>query len=132
MNMKNTFLQGTLREEIYMSTPPRYIQKDNSNLVCKLEKLIYGLKQSPQIWYDKLSFYVLLCSFLISNADRSLFSKIANNFIVVVLIYVIDLIIARNNLKEINRVKAKLNKIFEIKDLGLLKYFLEIEIATHQ
>jgi Reverse transcriptase (RNA-dependent DNA polymerase) len=48
------------------------------------------------------------------------------------LIYVIDLIIAGNNLKEINRVKAKLNKMFDIKDLGLLKYFLKIEITTYQ
>jgi Reverse transcriptase (RNA-dependent DNA polymerase) len=84
MNVKNIFLQGTLGEEVYMSTLPGYIQKDKSNLVCKLEKSIYGLKQTPRIWYDKLSSYVLSCSFLISNADHSLFSKIANNFIIVV------------------------------------------------
>jgi Reverse transcriptase (RNA-dependent DNA polymerase) len=106
-----------------MSTPPGYIQKDNSNLVCKLEKLIYGLKQSLRAWYDKLSSYLLSCNFLISNVDHSLFSKIANNTIIVILIYVDVLIIARNNLEEIKRVKTKLKEIFDIKDFGLLKYF---------
>jgi Reverse transcriptase (RNA-dependent DNA polymerase) len=47
MDVKNTFLQGMLEEEIYMAPPLGYIQQGNSNLVCKLEKSIYGLKQSP-------------------------------------------------------------------------------------
>jgi Reverse transcriptase (RNA-dependent DNA polymerase) len=129
MDVKNTFLQGMLEEEVYMAPPPGYIQQDNSNLVCKLEKLIYGLKQSLRVWYDKLSSYLLSCNFLISNADHSLLSKIINNTIIVILIYVDDLIIAENNLEEIKRVNAKLKEMFDIKDLGVLKYFLGIEIA---
>jgi Reverse transcriptase (RNA-dependent DNA polymerase) len=64
-----------------------------------------------------------------SNADHSLFSKRSANFIIIVLIYVDDIIIVGNNLEEIKRVKMQLKENFNIKDLGLLKYFLGIEIA---
>jgi Reverse transcriptase (RNA-dependent DNA polymerase) len=47
MDVKNAFLHGILKEEVYMAPPPTYIQQGNSNLACKLEKSIYGLKQSP-------------------------------------------------------------------------------------
>jgi Reverse transcriptase (RNA-dependent DNA polymerase) len=63
-----------------------------------------------------------------SNVDHSLFSKRSANFIIFVLIYVYGIIIVRNNLEEIKRVKIQLKEKFDIKDLRLLKYFLGIEI----
>jgi Reverse transcriptase (RNA-dependent DNA polymerase) len=129
MDVKNVFLQGTLEDEVYMSLPPGHAQEGNANLVCKLKKSIYGLKQSPRAWYGKLSSYLLSCNFKISNADHSLFSKIHNGITIIVLVYVDDIIITGNDVTEIKRVKARLREKFDIKDLGLLKYFLGIEIA---
>jgi Reverse transcriptase (RNA-dependent DNA polymerase) len=129
MDVKNVFLQGTLEEVVYMSLPPGYAQEDNTNLVCKLRKSIYGLKQSPRAWYGKLSSHLLSYDFKISNSDHSLFSKKSNDITIIVLVYVDDIIITGNNMEEIKKVKAQLRKKFDIKDLGILKYFLGIEIA---
>jgi Reverse transcriptase (RNA-dependent DNA polymerase) len=65
MDVKNVFLQVTLEEEVYMKLCPASPERKtstNPNLVCRLNKLIYGLKQSPRILYEKLSFfyYVIL------------------------------------------------------------------------
>jgi Reverse transcriptase (RNA-dependent DNA polymerase) len=76
-----------------------------------------------------LSSYLISCGFIISKADHSLFCKINNYTTIIILIYVDDIIITGNNLEEIKNVKRKLKENFDIKDLGLLKYFLGIEIA---
>ena len=76
MDVKNAFLQGTLEEEVYMTLPPGHKKEQNFNLVCRLRKSIYGLKQSPRAWYGKLSHFLLSCNFKISSADTSLFVKI--------------------------------------------------------
>jgi Reverse transcriptase (RNA-dependent DNA polymerase) len=128
MDVKNVFLQGTLEEVVYMNLPPGHKMKNVSNIVCRLKKSIYGLKQSPRAWYDKLSQFLLSCNFKVSNANNSLFTKISNNNIIVVLVYV-DGIIITGNSQQINSVKQELKENFDIKDFGKLKYFLGIEIA---
>jgi Reverse transcriptase (RNA-dependent DNA polymerase) len=75
MDVKNAFLQGILEEEVYMSLPPGCTQESTFNLICRLNKSIYGLKQSLYAWYDKLISHLLFCNFKMSNVDRSLFSK---------------------------------------------------------
>ncbi|GJR28118.1 retrovirus-related pol polyprotein from transposon TNT 1-94 [Tanacetum coccineum] len=61
MDVKTAFLNGNLREEVYVSQPDGFVDKDNPNHVYKLKKALYGLKQAPRAWYDMLS------SFLISQ-----------------------------------------------------------------
>jgi Reverse transcriptase (RNA-dependent DNA polymerase) len=75
MDIKNVFLQGTLEEEVYMDLPSDHEQEKNSNLVCRLKKVIYELKQSPRMWYGKLSSYLISCKFKVNNADHSLLTK---------------------------------------------------------
>jgi Reverse transcriptase (RNA-dependent DNA polymerase) len=77
---KNIFFQGTLEEEVYMSLPSNYTQENNSNLVCRLNKSIYGLKQYPYAWYDKLISHLLFYNFKMSNGNHSLFSEKGTNF----------------------------------------------------
>ena len=55
MDVKNAFLHGNLKEEVYMKLPPSHPQGSDPNLVCRLHKSIYGLKQSPQTWHAQLS-----------------------------------------------------------------------------
>jgi Reverse transcriptase (RNA-dependent DNA polymerase) len=73
IDMKNTFLQGILNEEVYMTMLLGHEKLNDSNFVCKLNKSIYALKQSSQAWYEKLSSYLIFYDFKISNADHSLF-----------------------------------------------------------
>ena len=57
MDVKTTFLNGNLEEEIYMDQPEGYVSKGQESLVCKLSKTLYGLKQSPRAWYKKIDEY---------------------------------------------------------------------------
>jgi Reverse transcriptase (RNA-dependent DNA polymerase) len=109
MDVKNTFLQGTLEEEVYMSLPPSYKNDTDDNLVCKLHKSIYGLKKSPRAWYDKFSHSLLLHNFIKSSVDSSMFIKHSNNKTTIVLVYVDDIIITGNN-KEDRKYKKLLEK----------------------
>jgi Reverse transcriptase (RNA-dependent DNA polymerase) len=129
MDVKNIFLQGTLEEEVYMTLPSGHKRENMSNLVCRLNKFIYGLKQSPRAWYGKLSQFLLSCNFKISWADTSLFIKYNENGITIVLVYVDDIIIIENSQSVIDPIKSCLKQKFDIKDLEKLKYFLGIEIA---
>ena len=105
MDVKNAFLQGTLEEEVYMTLPPGHTQEKESNLVCRLYKSIYGLKQSPRAWYEKLSSHLTLYGFRISDADHSLFVKTNKNSITLVLVYVDDIIITGNNHEEVKKLR---------------------------
>ncbi|PRQ60643.1 putative RNA-directed DNA polymerase [Rosa chinensis] len=130
MDVKNAFLHGDLEEEIYMKLPPGHSQSHDPNIVCKLHKAIYGLKQSPRAWYAKLSSVLEEVGFHRSNADSSLFIRIGSTSKLLVLIYVDDLIVTGDNVEEIELLKQSLRSRFAIKDLGILKYFLGIEMAT--
>ena len=130
MDVKNAFLHGDLEEEVYMQLPPGHPQAQNSGMACKLHKSIYGLKQSPRAWYAKLSSVLENFGFKRSHADSSLFVRIGSVGKLVVLIYVDDIIITGDNIDEIHTLKHSLHQQFAIKDLGVLKYFLGIELAT--
>ncbi|KAM2058558.1 hypothetical protein ACFX16_031124 [Malus domestica] len=130
MDVKNAFLHGDLEDEVYMKLPPRHPQESQVNKVCKLHKAIYGLKQSPRAWYSKLSSVLEAAGFKRSHADSSLFVCSGPNGKLIVLIYVDDLIITGDNIEEIATLKSSIHQHFAIKDLGTLKYFLGIEMAT--
>jgi Reverse transcriptase (RNA-dependent DNA polymerase) len=115
MDVKNIFLQGTLEKEVYMNLPPGHKSAEGKNVVCKLNKSIYGLRQFPRTWYAELSSYLISLNFVLCNADHSLFLKTNNQLTTLVLVYVDDIIITENNHEEINTHQLK-NK-FDIKDL---------------
>jgi Reverse transcriptase (RNA-dependent DNA polymerase) len=129
MDVKNAFLQGNLEEEVYITLPSGHKNESDPSLVCKLQKAIYGLKQSPRAWYAKLSFSLLKIKFIKSTADSSMFIKHSQNITTIILVYVDDIIITGNNNEKITRVKQYLKKEFDIKDLGQLSFFFGIEIA---
>lgn len=71
LDVNNAFLQGTLKDEVYMVQPPGFINKDNPNAVCRLRKAIYGLKQAPRAWYTELKQFLMQAEFINSLADAS-------------------------------------------------------------
>jgi hypothetical protein len=113
-----------------MQLPPGHPQEGDPTLVCRLHKSLYGLKQSPRAWYFKLSSVLEKYGFKRSSADSSMFVRSGSSGKLVVLVYVDDLIITGDNEDEINTLKKSLKSKFAIKDLGVLKYFLGIEMAT--
>jgi Reverse transcriptase (RNA-dependent DNA polymerase) len=81
-----------------MTLLPGHEKEQDSNLACKLIKLIYGLKQSTWAWHEKLSSFLISYNFEISKYDHSLFIKIDNSHTTIILVYVDDIIIIENNI----------------------------------
>ncbi|RVW46987.1 Retrovirus-related Pol polyprotein from transposon TNT 1-94 [Vitis vinifera] len=128
MDVHNAFLHGDLEEEVYMKLPPGFESSD-PNLVCRLRKSLYGLKQAPRCWFAKLVTALKGYGFLQSYSDYSLFTYTKGNVQINVLVYVDDLIISGNDSAALKTFKAYLSDCFKMKDLGVLKYFLRIEVA---
>ncbi|XP_071695611.1 uncharacterized protein [Rutidosis leptorrhynchoides] len=128
LDINNAFLYGELDVEVYMSLPQGYFNKGETK-VCKLNKSLYGLKQAPRKWNEKLCNSLFENGFVQSKCDYSMFIKDKHDIFVVLLVYVDDIVITGNNKAEIDSVKHFLKSKFLIKDLGLLKYFLGIEVV---
>lgn len=135
LDMKNAFLNGELEENVYMSTPLGFeaqldhqVQFDHQ--VCKLKKALYGLKQSPRAWFERFTTFVKSQGFTQGHSNHTLFTKRSvSGKIAVLIVYVDDIVLSRDDIAEITRLKKKMADEFEIKDLGNLKYFLGMEVA---
>ncbi|GKC41946.1 retrovirus-related pol polyprotein from transposon TNT 1-94 [Tanacetum coccineum] len=88
------FLNGILREEVYVSQPDEFVDQDNLNHVYKLKKALYGLKQAPRAWYDLVSKFLLSQEFSKGTVDLTLFIRRQGKDILLVQIYVDDIIFA--------------------------------------
>jgi hypothetical protein len=91
-----------------MEQPPSYVDQTHPNLVCRLKKALYRLKQTLRAWSDKIGQYLVTSGFQTSNVNFSLYVKKTNNGIVVIIIYVDDLIITGNSNVNISDVKKLL------------------------
>ncbi|KAG8475656.1 hypothetical protein CXB51_032633 [Gossypium anomalum] len=130
LDVKNAFLNGKLEEEVYMKLPPGLKSVEGSNKVCKLNKSLYGLKQSPRAWFERFTKVILKNSYKQSLADHTLFIKVTStNKKAILIVYVDDIILTGDDEEEISNLKKLLNIEFETKDLGKLRYFLGMEVA---
>ena len=120
MDVKTTFLNGVFEEEVYIEQPQGFEVEDRWTHVCKLKKDLYGLKQSPWTWYGRID------SFL-TKFDPKLYFKVIEDEPVILLLYVDDLFLTGNE-KHIVECKKKLTEEFEMKDIGLMHYFLGLEV----
>ncbi|XP_058211450.1 uncharacterized mitochondrial protein AtMg00810-like [Rhododendron vialii] len=109
--------------------PPPGLCRQGENLVCRLNKSLYGLKQASRNWFSKFSAAIKKAGFQQSLDDYSLFTKVNGDSFTGVLVYVDDILITGNNLQEMEYLKSFLLKQFRIKDFGDLKYFLGIEFS---
>jgi hypothetical protein len=128
LDVNTTFLHGDLNEEVYMKAPPG-LTLDSPDLVCKLQRSLYGLKQASRQWNAKLTETLTSTGYIQSKADYSLFTKKTSLGYTAILVYVDDLVLGGTDINEINHLKALLDSKFSIKDLGSLKYFLGFEVA---
>jgi hypothetical protein len=75
MDVKTMFLHGDLEKEIYMKQPKVFVVKGKQELVCKLKRSLYGIKQLTRMWYHKFDAYILSLGFVRSKYDHNIYSK---------------------------------------------------------
>ncbi|CAL9011823.1 unnamed protein product [Prunus brigantina] len=118
-DVKNAFLHGDLEEEVYMDSPPGCKMGPNtSNMVCKLRKSLYGLKQSPRAWFGKFSKSMKDFGYKQSNSDHTLFLKHKKGKVTALIVYVDDMVVTGNDPVEKAAFQHHLASEFEMKDLA--------------
>ena len=125
LDIKNVFLHGNLQEEVYMEQPPGFVAQGGIGKVCHFRKFLYGLKQSPHAWFGKFSQAVEEFGMQKSKSDHSVFYKNSSSSIILL---VDDIVITGSDSKGISSLKSFLQSQFHTKDLGMLRYFLDIEV----
>ena len=128
MDVKKTFLHGDLEEEIYMKQPEGFAVKGKKELVCKLKKSLYGLKQSPRMWYQKFDTFIWGLGFTRSKADHCVYFKLIGDRVIYLVLYVDDMLLVGNDKEIIQDLKTQLSSKFDMKDLGAANYILGMEI----
>lgn len=132
MDIATAFLNGGLQEEVFMKQPKGFAAKGQEHLVCRLKKSLYGLKQSPRCWNQTLDARLKVMGFQQSTSDPCIYtSESKSDGIFILAVYVDDILLAGKSEQKIARVKADLGSSFQLKDLGLLKYFLGVSVNRH-
>jgi hypothetical protein len=133
MDVKSAFLNGTLEEEVYVEQPAGYVVRGKEDKVYRLKKALYGLKQAPRAWYKKIDSYFIQNGFQRCPFEHTLYIKFIDpGDVLIVCLYVDDLIFTGNNSKMIVEFREAMIRCFEMTDLGLMSYFLGIEVVQQK
>jgi hypothetical protein len=127
MDVKTTFLNGEIKEEVYVEQPQGFEVHDREMHVCRLKKDLYGLKQAPRAWYGRIDSFLTSLGFTKSSVDPNRYFNVVDDGSVILLLYVDDLFLTGVE-KLISECKRKLAAEFGMKDLGMMHYFLGLEV----
>ncbi|GJR11318.1 retrovirus-related pol polyprotein from transposon TNT 1-94 [Tanacetum coccineum] len=128
MDVKTAFLNGLLKEEVYVAQPDGFVDPDHPDKVYRLRKALYGLKQAPRAWYDELSKFLISKGFTKGIIDPTLFTIKYGEDILLVQIYVDDIIFGSTNPKFSKRFEKLMHGRFEMSLMGEMKFFLGLQI----
>ncbi|MCO5592431.1 hypothetical protein L7F22_046433 [Adiantum nelumboides] len=121
------FLNGDIFEEVYVTQPRGFVKKGQGDKVCKCNKALLGLKESPRARYEKVDTHLVKRDFCNSATESTLYVKREGDVFLIVVHYVDDLLIIGANERHIAEFMADLNATFKIKDLGLFHRYLDIQ-----
>jgi hypothetical protein len=128
MDVKCVFLSGYINEEVYVEQSSSFEDDKKPNHVYKLKKVLYGLKQTPRAWYERLRDFLLSKGFMMDKVDTTLFTKKIDKDLFVLQIYVDDIIFGSTNQYFYEEFGKMMANEFEISMIGELSYFLGIQI----
>jgi hypothetical protein len=128
LDVKTAFLNGELEKEVYVAQPEGYVQKGKERMVLKLSKALYGLRQAPRAWNIKLDKSLKMLGFSKCASESAVYKRGVGASAVILGVYVDDLIVTGENVLEINKFKRQMTSQFEMSDLGLLSFYLGIEV----
>ena len=129
LNVKTVFLHGDLHEEIFMEQPESFNVKRKENMVCKLKKSVYKLKQVPQQWYKKFDSFIMSREYKRTFVDPCVYvQRFHDDKFIILMLYVDDMLIMGQDANMIQKLKMELSKTFDMNELGSAKRILGMEI----
>jgi hypothetical protein len=132
MDMKSAFLNGPIKEEVYVEQPPSFEDSEYPNHVYNLSKVLCGLKQAPRAWYECPRDFLITNGFKVGKADPTLFTKTIAKDLFICQIYVDDIIFGSTNKSTCEEFSRIMIQKFKMSMMGELKYFLRFQIKQLQ
>jgi hypothetical protein len=126
--VKSAFLNGDLMEEVYVQQPPGFVVEDGSGKVLKLRKALYGLRQAPRAWNTRLDNELIKLGFVRNPLEHVVYRRLDKSGYTLVGVYVDDLIIIGSSNASVDDFKKEMMQNFSMSDLGLLSYYLGIQV----
>nr|GEW41237.1 ribonuclease H-like domain, reverse transcriptase, RNA-dependent DNA polymerase [Tanacetum cinerariifolium] len=131
LDIKSAFLHRDLKEEVYVIQPEGFIKKQDQKKVYRLIKALYGLRQAPRAWNIKPDNTLKSLDFKKCALEQAIYTKRSKDLILLIGVYVDDLIIIGTPKEEIDNFKAQMEEKIEMSNLGLLAYYLGIEVTQN-
>jgi hypothetical protein len=132
MDMKSAFLNGPIKEEVYVEQPHGFEDSEYPTHVYKLSKALYGLKQAPKAWYEWLRDFLITNGFKVGKADPTLITTTISKDLFICQIYVGDIIFVSTNKSSYEEFSRIMIHKFEMSMMGELNYFLGFQIKQLQ
>jgi hypothetical protein len=128
MDVKSTFLNGHIKGEVYVEQPSAFEDGRYHHHLFKLNKMLYGLKQTSIAWYERLRDFLIANSFKDAKLNPTLFTKMINNECIIFQMYVVDIIFGSTNQSSYEEFSRITIKKFEKSMMGELKFFLGFQV----
>jgi hypothetical protein len=128
IDMKSTFLNSVIQEEVYVRQPPDFDNPKYPDRVYKLSKALYGLKQAPQAWYARLKIFLLEHGYAMGSVDKTLFTLSHDTDILLVQIYLDDIIFCGSSYTLVSRFQEMMESEFQMSMMKELTFFLGIQV----
>jgi hypothetical protein len=128
MDVKSAFLNGPIKEQVYVENPPSFEDDRYPNHIYRLSKALYGLKQALRAWYECLRDFLISNAFKVEKTDPTLFTKTCNGDLFVCQTYVDDIIFDSTHQKSYEEFSAVMMQKFNMSMMGELNYFLGFQV----
>jgi hypothetical protein len=132
LDVKTAFLNGELIEDVYVTQPEGFVKEGQEQMVFKLRKALYGLKQAPRAWNVKLDSSLKKLGFQKCVTEPAVYTRGKGLSKVILGVYVDDLIVTGGDPREIGVFKQQMTSEFEMSDLGMLSFYLGIEVEQRK
>nr|GEW13236.1 copia protein [Tanacetum cinerariifolium] len=128
MDVKSTFLNSFINEDVYVAQPSGFIDFEKPDHVYKLKKALYGLKQAPKSWYDRLKAFLINHEYKMRMVDNTLFTKKKSSNLIIIQIYVDDIIFGSTCQDICDEFAKIMHDKFEMSMMGELNFFLGLQM----
>ena len=132
MDVKTAFLNGELKEEIFMKQPEGFVEGGKKMLVCKLLRSLYGLKQSARCWNAELDGQLRKMNFTQTDSDPCVYIRYSDIDIFIIAVYVDDIFLLGKCDELIIEIKKLLSDRFDVEDMGRLHHFLGVKVIQNE